>query len=136
MTERQRGEDGIREEQRVDGDRGERGERGPQGRKGVPGFDGECCVGLVRLMERCENNEEKIHREVIDRERMADDNKSSIIHEENERKVGDETIWKEIDSVKKEFSGMKNMALIQMLTAIFALLVFIGSIFAHALKIG
>ena len=54
----------------------------------------------------------------------------------NERKVGDETIWEEIDSVKKEFSGMKNMALIQMLTAIFALLVFIGSIFAHALKIG
>lgn len=115
---RQHGEDGHRGIQGLDGDRGDRGERGPQGRKGIPGFDGECCAGLVRLMERCENNEEKIDREITYRERE------------------EEKIWSEISKTNKRVDGMKTMAITVLASSMLSILLFIGTVVAHILKVG
>ena len=70
-----------------------------------------CCYGLVRAMERQENNDEKIDKEIEDREKA------------------DTAIWKGIDL-------MRNMVIAGMGSIILAAAVFIGGIFAHAIKVG
>jgi hypothetical protein len=62
-------------------------------------------------MERSENNEEKILREINDREKTNTE------------------IWKEVNK-------MKTMVTSGMATVIGAMLLFIGSIIAHLLKVG
>ena len=62
-------------------------------------------------MERQENNDEKIDKEIEDREKA------------------DTAIWKGIDL-------MRNMVIAGMGSIILAAAVFIGGIFAHAIKVG
>ena len=133
---RQHGEDRHRGIQGLDGDCGDRGERGPQGRKGIPGFDGECCAGLVRLMERCENNEEKIDREIVDRDKRADVNEKIINRETMDRKAEVELLFSKIDLINKRIDSMKTQALIVTITSMVSILLFVGTVLAHILKIG
>jgi hypothetical protein len=130
MTERRRGTDGAQ------GEQGQRGQQGEQGIRGIPGFDGECCSGLVRLVERYKNAEAKIDREIIDREHRADINEKNIYREVQEREKEEGKIWHEISIVKKDIDKMKTMAITVMASSLLSILLFVGTIIAHLLKIG
>ena len=70
-----------------------------------------CCFALVRAIKEQENMNEKLTREIGDREEA------------------NRAIWKGIDL-------MRNMVIAGMGSIILAAAVFIGGIFAHAIKVG
>jgi hypothetical protein len=70
-----------------------------------------CCAGLIRVQDGYERNREKIEREI-------DDRKSDVSE-----------VW-------KGFNTMRNMVIAGMGSVVLAAAVFVGSIFAHVLKVG
>lgn len=127
MTDRRRG---------TDGEQGEQGKQGERGIRGISGFDGECCSGLVRLMERYKNTEAKVEREINDREIRANVNERKIDHETEEREKKEVEFWKEIGSINKRMDSMKTMAIVVLTSALGSILLFIGTTIAHLLKVG